>query len=63
MHKVTEDWYLNPYNMIYLEIISQKKPSNGYSNSWNLIQESDTKKNGIYSQINKNNRLKLSLLS
>ena len=29
--------------MIYLDLISQKKPSYGGSNNWILIQESDTK--------------------
>ena len=39
LHKVAEECYLNPGEMIYLDIISKKKPSHeGYKN-WFLIQE------------------------
>ena len=41
--KVTEERDLKPEEMIYLEIISSKKPSYGGSKSWILIQDSDIK--------------------
>ena len=40
--KVVEEKYLKPGEMIYLEIISQKKISYGGSKNWFFIQDSDT---------------------
>ena len=42
-HKVAEESELKLGEMIYLDIISQKKPSYGGSNNWILIKDSDTK--------------------
>ena len=49
LHKVAEGRDLNPVEMIYLELISQKKPSCGGSKNWILLQDSDTKKTGLSS--------------
>ena len=43
LHKVAEEHDLNPGEIIYLDIISQKKPSYVGSKNWILIQDSDTK--------------------
>ena len=37
LHKVVEEKYLNPDEIIYLDIISRKKPSYRGSNNWILI--------------------------
>ena len=50
LHKAAEERYLGPGEMVYLDTSSQKKPSYGGYNNWMLIQYSDTKKNGFYSQ-------------
>ena len=39
LHKLAEERDLNPGEMIYLDSISQKKPSYGGSNNWILIQD------------------------
>ena len=44
MHqKVADERDFKTGEMVYLEIISQKKPSCVGSNNWNLLQDSDTK--------------------
>ena len=43
LHKVEEESNLNMGEMIYLDLISQKKPSYGGSNNWIPIQDSDKK--------------------
>ena len=43
LHKVAEERELQPVEMIYLDISSQKKPSYGGSKNWILIQDLDTK--------------------
>ena len=43
LHEVAEQRDLNPGEMIYIHIRSQKKPSNVGSKNWILIQDSDTK--------------------
>ena len=50
LHKVAEERDLKPGEIIYLDLLSQKKPSYGGSKSWVLIQDSDMNKNGISSQ-------------
>ena len=59
MHKVVEEWDINPGKMIYLDIISQKKPGYGGSKNWILLQEPDTNKNGLSSQTQEKNVLKI----
>ena len=43
LHKVAKERNLQPVEMIYLDISSQKKPSYGGYNNWILIQDLDTK--------------------
>ena len=44
LHKVEEEHNLKPGEMIYLGLISQKKPGNGGSNNWILVEDLVTKK-------------------
>ena len=50
LRKVAEELDLDMGNMIYIDFISQKKPSYGGCKNWIIIQDSVTKQNGIYSQ-------------
>ena len=58
LFKVWEERELDPVEMIYLNIHSQKKTSYVGYNNWILLQDSDTKQNGISSQIDRNNWLR-----
>ena len=49
LHKVEEDQYLNLGKIIYLDIISQNKPTYGGSNNWILIQDPDTDQTWYFS--------------
>ena len=54
--KVTEERHLNPEEMVYLYIIiSQNMPRFGGYKNWILLQDLDTQKRGISSQIQKKN--------
>ena len=48
LHKVEKDRNLNPWEIIYLDIISQQKPSCGGSNNWIIIQDSDIKQKSSF---------------
>ena len=43
LQKVAEEHYLQPGQVIYFDIFSQKKPDYGGSKNWLLIQDLDTK--------------------
>ena len=43
LRKVAEEWDLNPGEIIYILISSQKNPSYGGYKNWVLIEDSDTK--------------------
>ena len=48
LHKVAEELTLKPGDIIYLDLISQKKRKYGGSTNWILIQESDKKANMVF---------------
>ena len=48
LHKVLEEQYLKPVEMIYIGISSQKKPGYGGSKDWILLQDSDSEQKWVY---------------
>ena len=48
-HIMAEERDLQPGEMVYLDISSQRKPSYGGSNNWIFIQDLDRKKSGLSS--------------